>query len=222
MPLVVGRLHPLSGLARPDERPGTLPFVAIMLGSVAFDGFSRTGWWQNRLVRIQSSFGLDELGRADLAVTAFNLAGLLAMVTLVALIFLLALEGARAGTGRKEGLVPQFVSSLVPIALAYSVAHYFSLLVLQGQQARRLASDPFGFGWDLLGTADWQPRLDLLTPNTIWYVQVGVLVAGHVLGLMLAHDRAVTLFRSPGVALRSQYPMLVLMVAFSSSAASGF
>jgi len=137
--------------------------------------------------------------------------------TATALVFLLALEGARAGTGRQEGLAPQFVSSLVPIALAYSVAHYFSLLVLQGQQARRLASDPFGYGWDLLGTADWQPRLDLLTPNTIWYVQVGVLVVGHVLGLMLAHDRAVTLFRSPGVALRSQYPMLVLMVGYTVS-----
>jgi len=211
---VVARM-PLSGLARADERPGTLPFVAVMLGSVAFDGFSRTAWWQNRLVRIQSSFGLDELGRADLAAMAFNLAGLLAMVALVALVFLLALEGARAGTGRQEGLAPQFVSSLVPIALAYSVAHYFSLLVLQGQQARRLASDPFGYGWDLLGTADWQPRLDLLTPNTIWYVQVGVLVVGHVLGLMLAHDRAVTLFRAPGVALRSQYPMLVLMVGYT-------
>jgi hypothetical protein len=86
---------------------------------------------------------------------------------------------------------------------------------LQGQVTRRLVSDPFGYGWDLFGTREFQPRLDLLTPNTIWYVQVAALVVGHVLGLALAHDRAVALFRSPGTALRTQYTMLVLMVAYT-------
>jgi len=95
------------------------------------------------------------------------------------------------------------------------VAHYFSLLVLQGQSVVFMASDPFGFGWDLFGTAAFEPNLQALTPNKIWYVQVAALVAGHVLGLVLAHDRAVALYRDPRIALRTQYAMLVLMIAYT-------
>ena len=211
---IVARL-PLSGLAGRDERPGTVPFIAVMLGSVAFDGFSRTPWWVDRQLSIETSFGLESPALADLSVTAFNLAGLIAAVALVALVYFLAVEGARAAGGRGRSLADDFIGSLVPIALAYAVAHYFTLFVLQGQQARRLFSDPFGYGWDLLGTRDFQPRLDLLTPNTVWYVQVVALVVGHVLGLALAHDRAIALFRSPGTALRTQYAMLVLMIAYT-------
>ena len=207
---------PLSGLAGADGRPGTVAFLAVMLGSVAFDGFSRTTWWQDRLYSIDASLGLDRPRLADLAITGYNVLGLAAGVALVAIVFLFAVEGARLASGRRSAsLTAQFVTSLVPIALAYAVAHYFSLLVLQGQATRRHASDPFGFGWDLFGTADFQPRLDTLSPNTIWYVQVAALVVGHVLGLVLTHDRAVALFRSPRTALRTQYAMLVLMVAYT-------
>jgi len=206
---------PVTGVASRDARPGTVAFVAVMLGSVAFDGFSRTNWWQARLFSIDASLGLDHPGLADLALTGLNVAGLLAAVAIVALVFLLAVEGARRVSGRTHSLAEHFIGSLVPIALAYAVAHYFSLLVLQGQATRRLISDPFGYGWDLFGTRDFEPRLDLLTPNTVWYVQVGALVVGHVLGLVLAHDRAVALFRSPRAALRTQYTMLVLMVAYT-------
>jgi hypothetical protein len=95
------------------------------------------------------------------------------------------------------------------------VAHYFSLLLLQGQYIVPLVSDPLGRGWDLLGTADFSPNLGLLTPNSVWYAQVAALVIGHVAGLALAHDRAVGLFRSRGYATRSQYAMLVLMVLYT-------
>jgi hypothetical protein len=213
-PEVMVRL-PLSGLAGREGRPGTVPFLAVMLGSVAFDGFSRTTWWQERLFSIDAELGLDRPRLADLAITALNIAGLLGAVALVALLFQIAVAGARLTSERRDSLTGHFVTSLVPIALAYAVAHYFSLLVLQGQAAWRLASDPFGFGWDLFGTRDFQSRLDVLSPNTIWYVQVASLVVGHVLGLMLAHDRAVALFRRPRTALRTQYAMLALMIAYT-------
>ena len=206
---------PLTGLTRTERRPGLVAFLAVMLGSVAFDGFSRTSFWQERLFAIESSFPIGQQRRADLAVTAFNTLGLLGMVALVALVYLTAVEAARVAGRARESLAADFAASLVPIALAYAVAHYFSLLVLQGQAMRRLVSDPFGYGWDVFGTANFQPRLDLLAPNTIWYAQVGTLVVGHVLGLVLAHDRAIVLFRSSRVALRTQYAMLVLMVAYT-------
>lgn len=103
----------------------------------------------------------------------------------------------------------------MPIAFVYVVAHYFSLLVIQGQFAIPLLSDPLGRGWNLFGTADVVPDLTVLSPNTIWYVQAGSLVAGHVAGLALAHDRAVTIFADRRDALRSQYAMLALMVVYT-------
>ena len=93
-----------------------------------------------------------------------------------------------------RSLVPDFVRSLLPIAFVYVVAHYVSLFLVQGQFAIPLLSDPLGRGWDLFGTADVVPDLTVLSPNTTWYVQFGALVAGHVAGLAVAHDRAVTIF----------------------------
>jgi hypothetical protein len=107
------------------------------------------------------------------------------------------------------------VLPLVPIAAAYLVAHYFSLFVIQGQFIITLASDPFGRGWDLFGTIDFAPNLAIVSPNMVWYVQVGALVVGHVAGLAIAHDRAVTVFEDRRAALRSQYPMLALMVLYT-------
>ncbi len=111
--------------------------------------------------------------------------------------------------------MPDFLLSLVPIAFVYVVAHYFSLFVIQGQFAIPLLSDPLGKGWDLLGTADVVPDLAAISPTTTWYVQVGALVAGHVAGLALAHDRAVAIFPERSNALRSQYAMLSLMVLYT-------
>jgi (2Fe-2S) ferredoxin len=86
--------------------------------------------------------------------------------------------------------------------------------VNQGQFAISLASDPFGKGWDLFGTSDFQPSL-FNSPNAVWYTQVAVLIVGHVMGLTLAHDRAVAVWGSARTAIRTQYPMLALMVLYT-------
>ncbi len=112
-------------------------------------------------------------------------------------------------------LQPEFLLSLVPIAFVYELAHYFSLLVRDGQYAIPLLSDPLGRGWNLVGTVDYVPNLAIVTPNTIWYVQAAALVAGHVAGLSVAHDRAVDVFADRHDALRSQYAMLALMVLYT-------
>ena len=41
-------------------------------------------------------------------------------------------------------------------------------------------------------------------------------MCGHVAGLVLAHDRAISTYSDPRVAARSQYWMLVVMVGFTS------
>jgi hypothetical protein len=205
---------PLSGLAAPLREPGTLAFVAVMLGSVGFDGFSRSPFWQNLRARLEEPYILDSPGKADLVSTGLSLAGLVGCVLAVALAYRAATTLAERMIGSDRELAPEFLSGLIPIALVYAVAHYFTLLIVQGQYALPLASDPFGFGWDLFGTLDYAPNIAPLSPNSVWYVQVGALVAGHVAGLAAAHDRAVTILPERD-ALRSQYAMLALMVVYT-------
>jgi len=211
---IIRRL-PLSGLTTIEPLPGLLAFVSVMLGSVAFDGFSRTSWWQTWLFKVQSPFLPDSVGTADLLTLLLNLAGLIGMITLVAVIFAAAIASARRLGHADRPFEDAIIPSLVPIAFAYVVAHYFSLFVYQGQFAIPLLSDPLGRGWDLIGTSDFHPNLTLLRPSTIWYVQAGALVLGHVCGLAVAHDRAIALLDSPRAALRSQYAILVLMVFYT-------
>ena len=204
---------PLVGLAFRHPRPGSIAFVAVMLGSVAFDGFSRTVWWQDR----RASLAAVSVDHFALTGTLLNVAGLVLAIAAVALAYLGAVELSRRRSGADGNHADLYLGSLIPIAAAYAVSHYFSLLLVQGQFAITLASDPLGRGWDLFGTADFRPNIAPLSPNTIWYVQVAALVGGHVLGLALAHDRALTVAGTPERAVRAQLPLLALMVLYTIS-----
>ena len=205
---------PLSGLAGRETLPGALAFVAVMLGSVVFDSVSRLTIWQDLRAELEQPYVVDSQGIAELVSTGLALAGLAASVVTVALAFLGAILIARRVVGETRPLAPEFLLSLVPIALVYAVSHYFTSLIRDGQYVIVLASDPFGYGWDLFGTLDYSPSIMPIAPNTVWYVQVAALVGGHVAGLAVAHDRAVTILEERD-ALRSQYAMLALMVVYT-------
>ena len=114
-------------------------------------------------------------------------------------------------------LALHFGFSLLPIVLAYHVSHYLALLITQGTQLLPLLSDPFGRGWNLFGTADWL-RVPLVpSAGAVWHAQVAIIVAGHVASVWVAHVEALRLFGSTRLALRSQWPMLVLMVLFTTT-----
>ena len=197
---------PLAGLAHVSPRPGLLAVIMVALGSTTFDGISRTNLW------VTWTAGLGGVAR----VAVFT-AGLLAVILLVTLAYALAMvAAARVVGGDWHPLAIRFAHSLVPIVLAYVIAHYFSFLVLEGQLGLVRLSDPFGAGWDLFGTADWTVNLSLLSPTTIWYVQVAAIVIGHVGGVILAHDRAIALFDRLD-AVRTQYALLSVMVLFTAS-----
>ena len=205
---------PLSGLAGAERTSGMLAFVAVMLGSVGFDGLSRAPFWQNLRADLAGPYVVDAPRTAELLTTALDLVGLIGCILLVALAYLGATKIAERMIQSERSLVPEFIQSLVPIALVYAVAHYFTAFIITGQYIFSLASDPFGFGWDLFGTVTYSPNIAPLPPNIVWYVQVGALVAGHVAGLAVAHDRAVTILPARD-ALRSQYAMLGLMVVYT-------
>lgn len=199
--------NPLRGLAGLAVNRSLTVVVCVLLGSAAFDGLTRTLWWE------QLTAGQDRLGLAVIGTL-----GLAGSVGVVAVTYVGASRAAatlaipRAGTGARE--LPQaFAHSLVPIALGYTIAHYFSLLVFQGQAGYILASDPLHTGANLFGTADWQVSYTAVSPRVIALVQVAAIVAGHVAGVVAAHDRAVELF--PRHTTRAQYPLLAVMVAYT-------
>jgi hypothetical protein len=195
---------PLAGLPGVEPRPALVAFVMVIIGSTTFDGFSGTSTWRSW------TDGLSSTGLA-----AAGTAGLLATILTVSIAYVLAM-GAASTVARTpwHPLSVRFVHSLVPIAFAYVAAHYFSYLVLEGQGGIALLSDPFGFGWDLFGTATRAINFTLLSAVAVWYVQVFAIVAGHVAGVILAHDRSVAAFR-PSLAMRTQYALLAVMVMFT-------
>lgn len=204
-----GRLRlrpPFTGLATLQWQPGLEAVVLVALGSTTYDGLTRTQFW------------LDLTG--DLtghSATLAGTAGLLWAIGTVALAYVGAMRMAARLVDERlssEELRAAFVHSLVPIALAYAVAHYFSLLLLEGQATIALVSDPLGRGWDLFGTAGRAIDFTLVSPLTVAYVQCAAIVIGHVAGVVMAHDRALALF-DKGVATRSQYPLLGAMVLFT-------
>jgi hypothetical protein len=205
--------RPLSELARLERRPGAVAFLAVMLGSVAFDGLSRSSWWFERLYEIEIKFSDPE--SAERAVMLVNLSALVLAVLFVATVYTLSVKIAEGVVGERAAFRGVFLGSLIPIAIVYALSHYLSLLVVSGQFVIPLLSDPYGHGWNILGTAGFEPNLTLLKPNTTWYSQVTVLVIGHVLALIVAHDRAVALSPTPRIALRTQYAMLSLMVLYT-------
>ena len=108
-----------------------------------------------------------------------------------------------------------FVTSLIPIALAYHVAHFLLFLLIQGQLMVPLISDPFGQGWDLFGTANYRLNFKIMGPTFFWIISVTSIVIGHVIGVVVSHLIAVKTIRDRHKAFKSQYPMLALMIFYT-------
>ena len=184
-------------------RPGLFAVVGVLLGSTAYDSFASAPWWVGYLQETSLPRRWLETG------------ALVGVVLLVTALF----AGAAALSGRGAGLparraVGEFAHTIVPIVVGYFVAHYWSLLVLVGQQTVIQLSDPLGTGANLLGTGDRGIDSTLAEPGFVAVLQVCAVVVGHVLGVVLAHDRAVRLLpRRHAVA--GQLPLLVAMVAYT-------
>jgi hypothetical protein len=212
----LGFRPPLVGVTRIPWVPARVAFVAVLIGTVTFDGLSGSDFWRARDVTAAERLierGIDDFTAGIIVATIGLVLTLLAIVGLYELCSHASARLAGWTTLRRGArTAAAFAHSLVPIALAYFVAHYFTLFVFQSQDLIRQISDPFGTGADWFGTADHQINFQLVSANLIWAVQVVSIIVGHVAGLALAHDRALELAPSSRLALRSQYPMLVLMV----------
>jgi hypothetical protein len=207
----------LSGLPRLELLPGTVAVLVVLIGTTTFDGASNGVLWVDVAPKLQDLFTGIGFSITVANEIAFSI-GLAVAIAAVAGFYELGIRGMRTVDPRRDAgeLARSFAHTLAPIAFAYAIAHYFSLLVFQGQALIYLASDPLGTGANLLGTANTQVNYTLISGSGIWYVQVAALIAGHVAGLVLAHDRALTVFRDDRrAAIRSQYWMLTVMVGFT-------
>ena len=186
--------------------------VILLLATVSFDGLSATPEWlsfSTALLLVIPGYG------GDLA----NLIGVLGLPVAFGVLFSITCGLMAALSGESEPdakrLAGVFAFSLLPIALAYHYAHFLGFLFINGQRFIVLASDPFGWGWDLFGTADAVINIGILSPVFIWYFSITAIVAGHIAGVYLAHVQAVRIYRTRRAALMSQLPMLVLMVCYT-------
>jgi hypothetical protein len=214
---VVYLRRPLSGVTSLRIGSGTVALICTLIGTTTFDGFSNGGIWRNNEPSLQSLFadlGFSNTPALELAYSV----GLVFCILLIGAVYRMGIVGVRKVSERygTDMLRHTFVHTLVPIGFAYVVAHYFSLLIWQSQAMVYLASDPLGNGANVFGTSGFQIDYHIISYAGIWYVQVAALVTGHVGGLALAHDRALVLYKDPEEAVRSQYWMLAVMVAFTS------
>lgn len=208
----------LSGLTSLDAVPGTVALACTMIGTTSFDGFSNGPVWNALAPRMTDSLrnlGFSQATALELAYTI----GLLIVVAVISGLYRVGVVGMRNASRinkTTDQLAGRFAHSLIPIALAYVVAHYLSYLLTSGQGLIYLASDPLGSGANIFGTSQYTIDYNLVGKSLNWYLQVGALVIGHVGGLIVAHDRALITFEDGRVATRSQYWMLAVMIAFTS------
>ncbi|MFG2089427.1 hypothetical protein [Spirillospora sp. NPDC048824] len=189
---------PLTGLMTGTAEPGLTAAACVLIGSTGFDGLTRTTYWRDNV---------------DPSSVPAGTLGLAAAIAAVAALYTAALRLSGRLTGQDSAALPgRFAATLLPIALGYTVAHYFSFLVLEGQTTFILLGDPFGTGLDLFGTAGNRVDHDLAGPTLTAQVQVNAIVLGHIAGTVAAHDLAL---RSPARALRGQLPIAAVMIALT-------
>jgi hypothetical protein len=194
--------NPLENLDTLPVAPGLAALLSVMLGSTVFDSFSSTYWW---FVNIETP---------AVHPAVWDTLGLVAATLLVLLAFSLAAWLTGRSTRASGSATASFAHSLVPIAVGYLMAHYFTLLLFVGQETLIRASDPLSDGSNWFGTAHLQVNFGLLTVSAIATAEVVSIVAGHVVSVFSAHDRAVRLL-PPRAAVVGQLPMLTLMLAYT-------
>ena len=210
------RPYAVGLLNRDPVDASTMVLVVLILAAVSFDGFMETPAWAG-IVEMLS--GAEEPARWPRSL-GLLLAPLVFLAVYLAFCRLIAVSGSPRGqrakirgtTRRVAGL---FVLTLVPIAIAYQVAHYLSFLATAGEYLIVLASDPLGRGWNLFGTVNHFVRAGIVDARLVWIISVAAIVSGHVAALYLGHLLAMREFPERRAALRSQGPMLLLMVGYT-------
>lgn len=217
---------PLAGCLRdhPTQFCAVL-FILFMLSSTTYDGIHETVWWVGlfwtNLLAILQPLWQGDLGKAQAALMGwyeiYRQAGLVVFPFIYLALYSGALLWMKAATGiglAVRSLALRFIYSVIPIAVAYNFTHYFTMLLTQLESVRCLLSDPLDRGWNLLDSSGCASP-PVLQMSFIWHLQVAVLLAGHVAGIVLAHLEAERIFATRRQVILGQIPMLLLMVLYT-------
>jgi hypothetical protein len=214
---VMTRLGPPAARLREsfDDLSGAL-FVLVTLAAVSFDGLSRTFFWVGQ-------FGLNPLefpGRS--AVIGQNTLGLLLSIVALGVLYAAAIALGLWLSGSGQSLrqtLCRFVLSIVPISIAYHIAHYFQSLVVDFPTAILALSDPFSLGWSLLPNEGLQHGTTMgLGPDGViaaYRAQTAIIVVGHILATLAAHRIALAETSERRKAILMGIPLAVLMVFYT-------
>jgi hypothetical protein len=205
-----------AGLLQPSPSGwDRVVFVILMLSSLAFDGVLSTPAWQDFTIALEPLW----LPFGPYGFFVVRTAGLLLLSVTFLLVFIAVMEGVVYLGQRNVDIratVAAFALTLVPIALVYNAAHNYSYVLVQAQFIVPLLDDPLQKGWHLWpAVVSFKPSFALAQASTVWYAQIVLIVVGHIVAVLLSHLRANSVFKSAQRALLSQYPMLLLMVAYT-------
>ena len=201
-----------AGLLDPKPvSPSLMAFALLLLSSVLYDGLIGTGEWAALEGALRGRWpGLGELAIRSVGLPAFWLLFLGAYLGICAIMSWVA-----SGSPPPLEVARSFALTLIPIAIGYHVAHYLVFLLVQGQYIIPLLSDPFGRGWNVLGTAGYRVDIAVAGARFAWYAALGAIVVGHVSAVYLGHVRAMATFAPARVALGTQVPLTALMVVYT-------
>jgi hypothetical protein len=216
-----GRRGFFGGLERPfTGSVSRLTFVLLLLVSVSFDGLLATPVWKSFASSLPEALrqtrGEFAWGYALLELAVFI--GLVGLIWAVFGTFAAAVRAAGHLDARLIDVVAGLVPSLVPIAFGYLVAHNFDYLAINGQLLIHQISDPLGTGqFNLFGTADYEPNINLIPNSFVWYFQILLIIAVHVVAVVLAHGYLGRTARSQKQGQRAEWPWIAAMVGYTMS-----
>ncbi len=186
----------------------------LMLSITGFHGLTMTRNWATITQWLGSSLSLGHLLAFSLGMAGLMLAPIAVYAVLVGVSYRLGVSRLTTLQLSYHDYFVRYAYALLPIALFYHLAHNMEHLLMEGPKVVALISDPFGWNWNLLGTAHWSTP-PLVSLDVLWVLQIGLVLVGHVYSLWVAQKTSLRLFGDSRSAFRSQLPMLAGMIAFS-------
>ena len=196
----------LENLANLSNFKGMEYFILLMIGTVTYDGLRGTTFWYNL-------FGSSTLDITFSTIAFFGINIIIICSYRFACWFAIKVSGEKQDLNKISLL---FGHTMLPIAFAYHVTHYISLLLYESQTILYRLNDPYGIGWNLFDIDEVTINY-FLTPVALWGIQVFVTLAGHMLSVILAHDLAIKLFGHQQ-SDKTQYVFLLITVGLTLQA----
>jgi hypothetical protein len=203
------RLRPYGAGTRREAPlgPGGGTFVLALLATVVYDGFSQT----NQYARLEGFF-LDRWTWLAIHNTLLDTVLMIAIVALFALAFLAVVTAvSRLERASVADAARRYAPTLIPIAAVYFVSHYFLYFVYGSQFTFAAVFDPLGREWVPDVESPWKG----VPGQLVWYLQVALIIWGHVVAVFEAHRVSLRVSGAPRRAIFAQAPLVLLMVGYT-------